>query len=117
MLKTEIHIFSDSRACALLDFVHQALLKGDYAALPALNTALFAEVEALQGDGVRRSTLEAVASRARRNEMCLLAAQRGIRAAQRRLNDIRTAGSSLVTYDQNGRRAEVVAGRDLARKL
>ena len=111
------HAISENQACALLDRVHRALLQGDYAALPALTAALSAAMAALEGDALHREALEAVARRARRNELCLLAAQRGIRAAQRRLSDIRSLGSSLVTYDQKGRRAEVVAGRDLARKL
>ena len=111
------HAISEHPACALLDRVHRALLQGDYAALPALTAALTAAMAALQTAPAGRATLEAVAQRAHRNEACLLAAQRGIRAAQRRLRDIRSAGSSLVTYDQKGRRAEVVAGRDLAKKL
>lgn len=106
----------ETRACALLDGVHDALLRGNYAVLAALSTDLTAEVAALAGRA-DAAALAAVALRARRNEICLLAAQRGIRAAQRRLRDIRSAGKSLVTYDQNGRRAEVTAGRDLAKKL
>lgn len=117
MRTAEMQTSAESRTCALLDGVHQALVTGDYARLPALTTALTAEMSALQDNALQREALEAVARRARRNELCLLAAQRGIRAAQRRLSDIRTSGSSLVTYDQKGRRAEVVAGRDLARKL
>lgn len=112
MVKAEL-----TPACTLLDGVHQALLAGDYAALPALTTALTAEMAALEATPPGRAVLEAVAQRAARNESCLLAAQRGIRAAQRRLRDIRSTGNSLVTYDQKGRRAEVVAGRDLAKKL
>lgn len=108
---------AENAACALLDGVHQALLRGDYAALAALTNALTAEVAALQTALPGRAVLDAVAQRATRNEACLLAAQRGVRAAQRRLRDIRSAGSGLVTYDQKGRRAEVVAGRDLAKKL
>ena len=108
---------SENRACELLDLVHLALLRGNYAKLPALTAALTDEVAALEGGAGQRPLLDAIARRSRRNEACLLAAQRGIRAAQRRLNDIRTTPGSLVTYDQKGRRAEVVAGRDLARKL
>lgn len=105
------------RACILLDGVHQALLQGDFAALSALTTALSAEMAALEAAPPRREVLDAVARRASRNALCLLAAQRGIRSAQRRLGDIRAAGTSLVTYDQKGRRAEMVAGRDLGKKL
>lgn len=116
MPKTEIPAV-EVRACSLLDGVHQALLRGDYAALSPLTTALTAEVTALEQDPSHRDGLQSVARRATRNAQCLLAALRGVRAAQRRLADIRAAGSSLVTYDQKGRRAEVVAGRDLAKKL
>ena len=62
------------------------------------------------------STGKSVAS-AKDNAAVLLAAQRGIRSARRRLAEIRTTASGLVTYDRSGRRAEVSESRNLAQRL
>jgi plasmid stabilization system protein ParE len=46
-----------------------------------------------------------------------MAAQRGVKAARRRLAEIRSTASGLVTYDRTGRRAEVTESRNLAQRL
>ncbi len=44
-------------------------------------------------------------SKAARNQVCLAAAARGVRAARRRLTEVATAQTGLSTYDGQGRRA------------
>lgn len=100
----------------LLDLVYDALLRSDYAALPGMTEQLEAEM-----DGPVRSLsapyLEKIESKAARNAVCLLAAQRGVKAARRRLAEIRSTAAGLVTYDRRGRRAEVSESGNLAQRL
>ncbi len=44
-------------------------------------------------------------TKAARNQACLAAAARGVRAARRRLTEVATAQTGLSTYDGQGRRA------------
>lgn len=102
-------------AALLLDQVYDAMLRSDYAALPALGQRLEA---VLQGNATLTATdLDQIRRRADRNAAVLLAAQRGIKAARRRLADVRAATNSLVTYDRSGRRAEHSDSRNLAQRL
>lgn len=89
----------------LLDRVHAALADADYEGLGPLTAEIEEELGRLhvRADG---AALQRVQARARRNETCLLAAQRGFRAARRRVEEIKAARSGLVTYDTKGRRAE-----------
>lgn len=92
-------------ALAVLDQMHAAILKADFAALaeltPALETSL-AKVEALKD----RALLAQINAKAQRNAACLMAAGRGVRAAQRRLTELRNAGQGFSTYDGRGKRAQ-----------
>ncbi len=95
----------------LLDAIHRALLCADLAALrhltPALETAIagLQAVAAPPGTPARRD-LERLRRKAGRNAACALAAGRGVRAAGRRLAEIRQAAAGLVTYDRAGHRRE-----------
>jgi hypothetical protein len=103
-------------AAQLLDQVYAALLKSDYAALAGLSARLEKEMQT-PSEKLTEARLRIITRKAERNAACLLAAQRGIKAARRRLSEIRSSGAGLVTYDRSGRRAEVTEGRNLAQRL
>lgn len=88
---------------SVLDAVHAALLRGDLAALPALADSVERALAAVAAsDPVTAARLRA---KARRNGHLLDAAARGLRAAQRRLDEVRGAAQGRVaTYDGAGRR-------------
>jgi hypothetical protein len=90
----------------ILDQMHGAILRADFARLgslaPLLETAL-TEVASLR-DTAR---LQRLRGKAERNEACLLAAGRGVRAAGRRFKELRDAASGLITYDGKGKRADL----------
>lgn len=96
---------TDPRAARLLDEVNAALLKHDYAALPALSAALAAELDN-PSEKLDPSALYIIRQKADRNAAILSAVQRGIRAAVRRLTEIKSVSNGLVTYDRSGRRLE-----------
>jgi hypothetical protein len=90
---------------SILDRIHQAVRKADFTAF----AMLAAETERLLdglGPGMTQAGLDRMRKKANRNAACLTAAARGLRAARRRLADVQTAGQ-LVTYDIQGRRADV----------
>lgn len=90
---------------ALLDSVHAALQSGDFAALPALTEAVGALDEmALPRDP---AALQALQRRLQRNNACLMASARGLRAARRRVAEITTARAGLQTYTQAGTRQQI----------
>ncbi len=106
----------DPRAVDLLDQVYEALLRSDYAALPGMTALL--EQELLSPSATLTEThLITIRRKAARNGACLLAAQRGVKAARRRLAEIRSTANGLVTYDRKGRRAAVIESRNLAQRL
>ncbi len=103
-------------AAQVLDQVYAAMLRSDYGALAALTDEL---ERALQRQANPPSEAEAqtIRRKAERNAAVLLAAQRGIKAARRRLADVRASSASLVTYDRSGRRAEVIETRNLTQRF
>ncbi|MEO8240665.1 MAG: hypothetical protein ABI832_00060 [bacterium] len=103
-------------AAQLLDQVYVALLQSNYGDLGDLADRLERELQAPSGP-MTEVALRIIQRKAERNAACLLAAQRGIKAARRRLADIRQTASGLVTYDRSGRRAEVSENRNLAQRL
>ena len=103
-------------AAFLLDRVYEAMLRSDYAALAGLAARLERELQS-PSDKVTVAGLQLIHGKAERNAAVLLAAQRGIRSARRRLAEIRTTASGLVTYDRSGQRAEVSESRGLAQRL
>ena len=104
------------RAVQLLDMVYEALLRSDYAALPGM-TDLLAQELLSPSLPLTAGHLATIHHKAERNGACLIAAQRGVKAARRRLAEIRSTASGLVTYDRKGRRAEVIESRNLAQRL
>ncbi len=95
---------TDHPALTLLDQIHGAILTADFARLteltPALETSL-TEVSLVSNTQV----LARIKAKADRNAACLLASGRGVRAAQRRLAEMRSASTGFSTYDGRGRRA------------
>ncbi len=89
----------------LLDAVHRALRAGDFAALPALT----AVAEAWDTDSLPRdpAALRAMQRKLQRNDACLQASARGLRAARRRMTEIAAARAGLQTYTQSGLRLQV----------
>lgn len=94
-----------TRLEALLDSVHAALQAGDFAALPALTAA----VGALEDAALPRDppALRALQRRLQRNDACLQASARGLRAARRRMTEIAAARAGLQTYTQTGSRQQI----------
>lgn len=107
---------SEPRAAQLLDLVHAAVQAANYAALAELAQSLVQELDR-PDFALTPPELHLVRHRAERNAACLLAAQRGIRAARRRLAEIRGAAAGLVTYDRAGKRAAVSESRNLTQRL
>lgn len=96
---------------AELDRLLAAVKSGDLAALSDLTL----EVEAADAP-----TLARIRAKAERLALCLDAAAKGVREARWRVADIRAMGrdgESLVTYDGQGRRADLGAGRALAQRF
>jgi hypothetical protein len=95
----------DLTAEQVLDEIHRAILTADFAALapltPALETAL-----AIAENSRDRALLQRLSTKASRNAACLLAAGRGVRAAQRRVTELRDANLGFATYDGRGQRAQ-----------
>lgn len=99
---------NDPRGPALLDDIHTALLRHDYAALADLGAALEHELDHPR-QPLDQTALDQIRRKADRNAASLIAVQRGIRAAVRRLAEIRSVSNGMVTYDRSGRRQETVA--------
>ncbi len=99
----------------ILDLMHSAILRADFAGLGALAPLLERALEdvAHLRDGVR---LKRLRGKAERNEACLLAAGRGVRAAGRRFKELRDAALGLVTYDGKGKRADLGQHSSLTRR-
>jgi len=96
----------EPKAARLLDDIHQTLLAHHYDRLPALSLAL--EQELGQADGFDAATLRLIHTKAQRNAATLTAVQRGIRAALRRVAEIRSVSTGLVTYTKAGHRQDIL---------
>lgn len=94
-------------AASLLDDIHQRLLARQYDQLPALSIALERALSPPQKLDAAALTL--LHAKAQRNAATLTAVQRGIRAAVRRVAEIRSVSTALVTYDKSGLRQEAVS--------
>ena len=106
----------DPVAAQLLDQVYAALLRSDYGGLTELTARLERELQQ-PSEPPTEAWVQVIRHKAERNAACLLAAQRGIRAARRRLSDIRSTTNGLVTYDRSGKRAEVSSSRSLTQRF
>jgi hypothetical protein len=88
----------------LLDQACAALLSGDLAALYGLDARIEAAVGGLPAAG--EAAARRLHNKAERNARLLLAAGRGLRAAQDRMAEVRS-GPCLATYDALGRKSAV----------
>ena len=88
---------------AELERIHLALREGRLQGLADSTALLEAALAALTE--AAPETLALLHRKARRNAACLEAAGRGLRAARRRLAEIK-ATEGLVTYDSHGKRDE-----------
>jgi len=95
------------RLLAELDRVHDAVLSGRLDGLAAATTAMEAGLARIESVGL--ADLELLGRKAQRNADCLDAAARGVRAARRRLAEIRAIDGGLAIYDDKGRRDELPA--------
>jgi hypothetical protein len=95
----------DNDILAVLDATHAALLEGNLDAITPLARRLDVLVGTLHG--CAGDTLQLIRAKAARNAKTLQAAEQGVRAAQRRLADLREAASGHRTYGRDGHRAAV----------
>ncbi|MGQ0564907.1 MAG: hypothetical protein ACT4OK_07520 [Gemmobacter sp.] len=101
---------------ALLDAVHAALRTADFASLPALTAAVGAAGSAMLPDDP--AALRLLQRKLQRNEACLQASARGLRAARRRMTEIAAARAGLQTYSRTGERQQIGAAQGaLAQRL
>jgi hypothetical protein len=100
---------------ALMEEVHDTLRRGDFAALSHLVARM--ELAEASLHLARREELLHIRRLAARNARTLIAARRGIKAAQRRIAAVLSAARGLVTYDRLGHRLEESETRQLARRF
>ena len=100
--------------CTALDAVHAAILAGNISDLAQLTQTITDGVDHIAG--ARPQDMHRIRQKAARNTQCLQAAMKGIRAAQRRLAELRQASAGHVTYDQNGQRASLGAANGTLRQ-
>jgi hypothetical protein len=105
----------DNTIDTLLDQMHAAILVADFAALGQLAAALEDALEMLKHPD--QHFLQQISRKAARNAACLKAAGRGVRAAMRRVAEVRQTAAGLVTYDGAGKRAEHVGPGKFARRF
>ena len=96
---------ASDRLSTELDRVYHALRSGKLEGLAAATQMLESELARL--DPTDGTDLELLRHKALRNAACLEAAARGVRAARRRLTEIRMIESGSGTYDDKGRRDEL----------
>jgi hypothetical protein len=104
----------DSEIITLLDATHAALLDGDLDAIGALA----AQLDGLLGTlgAISGETLSLIRTKAVRNAAVLRAAEQGVRAAQRRLAELREAASGHRTYGRDGHRMAVSGPKGVLRQ-
>ena len=100
----------------LMDAMHAAILAADFDTLSSLSPELDAALESLP-KRLNEKSLKRLQRKAERNASSATAAAKGVRAAIRRLQDVKQNAGGLVTYDENGQRAEPSGQRDLSRRL
>lgn len=106
----------DSEIETLMDQMHLAIQTADFTALGALSTELEAALSALP-DRLDSASLLRLRHKAERNANGAQAASRGVRAALRRLDEVKQNANGLVTYDENGRRMTQALSGDLSRRF
>jgi hypothetical protein len=101
---------------SLMDQMHQAILTADFPSLGLLSPELEAALEALPTQ-IDQSTLLRLRHKADRNAMDAQAASRGVRAAIRRLEEVKQNTNGLVTYDEKGQRNTTPFDGELSRRF
>ncbi len=98
----------------VLDRVRDAVLGGNFSGLGSLNN----DVTALLNEMGRIPAKDAtdIVDKARRNALLLSAALQGMRAARRRLSDLREAASGHRTYGPGGQRSAVTDAPSVLRQ-
>ena len=103
---------------AALDALHKSILAGEFGNLSKIleeTERLAVRLPAITDQFVAAR----LRSKANRNGLCLQAAAKGLRAAQRRLSEMSTAGGTqLATYTNRGQRTAVGLGEGtMAKRL
>lgn len=98
-----------------LDRLRHALRRGDYAALAALTRQI--EQALPMANGLSSQALANLRADAERTAACLAAARSGLRAARRRLAEIRAGAGGLATYDSHGRIERAMPAATPAKRL
>lgn len=107
---------SDQTPIELLDQIHAAIMVADFQSLANLTPALEQSLSKITNLDDKH-LLASIRSRSERNAACLLAAGRGVRAAQRRLHEVRQAKNGFSTYDDRGQRAQHGLPTSFARRF
>ena len=105
-----------SRLRDLLDREYESLTSGRLDQLAGILSDKEKLYEALRSDRPSAEMLSEIRSKAERNQHLIDAAARGIKAAIERLEQLASARSDLVTYDQSGRLSDTAAGSPTTRR-
>jgi len=109
----------------LLDAERRILIAGEFSRLESLATKKQAAVDGLPGKTAAigaigraggRAALERIHHKATRNEALLRAAMDGVRAVTSRMDAVRQVRTGLNTYDDQGRRANLLQRRTTVEK-
>jgi len=106
---------AEPTAATVLDDIHQALLARQFDRLAALSLALDRALSH-PPQKLDAASLGQIRSKAERNAATMTAVQRGIKAALRRVAEIRSVSNGLVTYDKAGHRHDAATSA-LAQRL
>ncbi len=99
----------------VLDQIHTAILAGDFSALGPMALALERGLTNLTA--TNPALLQRISRKSARNAACLKAAGDGVRAARRRLAELRQIAAGLVTYDGQGKRPAFDKPGHMTRRL
>lgn len=103
-----------------LDRIFDLLTAGELSSLTDALSALEDQLGAPQPDGplVGEARLAALRRKADRNAACLKGAARGLRAARRRVAEVRSAATGIGAYDVHGQRLDpTLAGGRINRRF
>ena len=87
-----------------LTALHRALLAGDFRAMTGLTQQIERHLDGGAALGLDATALARLRCLANENAVLLRSAQRGLRAAQRRIAEIRGVATGLTTYTAGGQR-------------
>lgn len=101
---------------SLMDQMHAALISADFMKLAEISPALEAALEDLPQSN-DQALIARLHKKATRNAATAQAAGRGVRAAIRRLADVRQNAAGLVTYTEKGKRADYGSQGELSQRF